>query len=261
MPDKKSQFDTQGFCYIENVVPPDRVAAIKESVERDVWAHNLLERPTGYVPGFLRFNHDLAPYMTARPILDLVESCFGPHARISMVSGIVNGAGIPRGLIHSDWPYNQKGAAHIPAPYPKAVLHIVTMWMLTDFTPENGGTIVVPGSHLRDCHPLEGGALDPAQPAPGETQLIGKAGTVAAFDARLWHAVAPNISGTDRVAVLVRYAPWWLNLDTLRPGTVDHHDIVEANEGKDSVVPPLSREVFDRLPQELKPLLRYQVTN
>ena len=52
---------------------------------------------------------------------------------------------------------------------------------------------------------------------------------------------------------------WWLNLDTLRPGTVDHHDIVEANDGKDSVVPALSREAFENLPETVKPLLRYSV--
>ena len=96
-------------------------------------------------------------------------------------------------------------------------------------------------------------------PWPGETQLTGKAGAVAALDARLWHAVAENRANADRVAVLVRYAPWWLNLDTLRPGTVDHHDIVEANDGKDSVVPALSREAFENLPETVKPLLRYSV--
>lgn len=256
----RQSFLNQGFCYLENVIPPGEVGRVCRGVERDVWAHNLLEKPTGYVPGFFRFNQDVAPYVASRPILNLVESFFGPHVRISMVSGIVNGVGIPRGLLHSDWPYNQKSAAHIPAPYPNALLHIVTMWMLTDFTPENGGTIVVPGSHLRECHPVEGGPADPAKPYPGETQLVGKAGTVGLFDARLWHAVAPNVSGADRVAVLVRYAPWWLNLDTLRPGTIDHQDIVAAHDGKDSVVPALSREAFERLPADVKPMLRYSVT-
>lgn len=251
---------TQGFCYVENVIPPERVGSVSESVERDVWANNLLKRPAGYVQGFFRFNQEVAPYVASRPILGLIESFFGPHVRISMVSGIVNGVGMPRGLLHSDWPYNQKGAAHIPAPYPNALLHLVTMWMLTDFTRENGGTIVVPGSHLRECHPVAGDAVDPAEPYPGETQLLGKAGTVGIFDARLWHAVAPNVSGADRVAVLVRYAPWWLNLDPLRPGTIDHQDIVAANNGKDSVVPALPREAFERLPAEVKPLLRYSVS-
>jgi hypothetical protein len=257
---KRQEFTAQGFCYLENVIPSDEVAAVRMSVERDVWVHNHLERPTGYVPGFLRFNHAVAPYLAAEPLLRLVESYFGPHVRISMLTGIVNGAGIPRGLLHSDWPYNQNSAAHIPAPYPDVVLHIVTMWMLSDFTRENGGTIVVPGSHKLPSHPRNGSGHDPAAPYPGETQLVGKAGTVALFDARLWHAVAPNVSGTDRVAILVRYAPWWLNLDTLRPGTVDHQDIVVANNGRDSVVPAIDRETFARLPEAVKPMLRYSVS-
>jgi len=136
--------------------------------------------------------------------LSFAESFFGAHVRISMVSGIVNGSGIPRGALHSDWPYNQKSAAHVLAPYPDALMHIVTMWMLSDFTPENGGTIVVPGSHKKPCHPLDDASMSPW---PGETQLTGKAGAVAAFDARLWHAVAENRTNADRVAVLVRYAP------------------------------------------------------
>src|SRR6266566_4508118 len=71
-----------------------------------------------------------------------------------MVSGIVNESGIPRGALHSDWPYNQKGAAHVLAPYPDALMHIVTMWMLTDFTPENGGTIVSAGEPQKAVSPL-----------------------------------------------------------------------------------------------------------
>lgn len=246
-----------GFCYIENVIPPSEVDAVRRSVERDVWAHNTLERPTGYVPGFLRYNQAAAPYAASRRMLDFVESLFGPHVRISMFTGIVNGRGIPRGAMHSDWPFNQRSAAHIPAPYPDTLIHIVTMWMLTDFTEENGGTIIVPGSHKRPCHPFDEESL---RPSAGEIQLTGKAGTVAAFDARLWHSVAENRSDRDRVAVLVRYAPWWLNLDTLRPGTIDHEDIVAANNGKDSVVPGLDRAVYDTLPESIKPLVRYSVS-
>jgi hypothetical protein len=252
---QRNDLITNGYCYLENVIPAGEVDRIRTSVERDVWAHNLLEWPTGYVPGFLRFNQDVAPYVSEEP-LAFVESFFGPHVRISMVTGIANGPGIARGPLHSDWPYNQKSAAHVPPPYPDAVMHLVSMWMLTDFTQENGGTIVVPGSHKQPCHPMDEESM---RPGPGETQLTGKAGTVAIFDARLWHAVAENRTMSDRVAVLVRYAPWWLNLDTLRPDTVDHGDIVERNHGKDSIVPPLSQEQFESLPDAAKRLLHYSV--
>jgi len=252
----RRDFLANGFCYLPGMIPENEVRTVKESVERSVWANNHLEPPTGYVPGFLRFNSDIAPYAAGPAITEFVTSFFGPYARISMLTGIVNGSGIPRGALHSDWPYNQRSAAHVLAPYPDAVMHIVTMWMLTDFTEDNGGTIIVPGSHKLPCHP---GLGEDLKPHPGEIQLTGKAGTVAAFDARLWHAVAENRSGTDRVAVLVRYAPWWLNLDTLRPGTDDHTRIVAANNGKDSVVPGISRAVYERLPAVIQPMVRHWV--
>jgi hypothetical protein len=250
---------TQGYCYLEDVIPPDEVAAVCESVERDVMAHSLLPPPSGYLPGFLRFNRSLAPYIASRRILDLVESRFGPHVRISMLTGMVNAPGIPRGDLHADWPYNQAGAARIPAPYPNCVMHIVTMWMLSDFTGEGGGTIIVPGSHLKSDHPRKDGPIQPLTPYPGEKQLTGRAGSVAVFDARLWHAVAPNLSDRPRIAAIVRYAPWWLNVNPLRPGTVDREEIVEAYGGKDSQVPSLARGIFDKLPPDVQKLVRYSV--
>lgn len=255
----QAQLNEQGYCCIEDVIPSDKIGAIRDRVASDVWANNQLAPPTGYVPGFLRFNQSLVPYLAHPRVLGFAESVFGPHVRISMLTGTVNAPGIQRGALHADWPYNQRSQAHIPAPYPDAVMHLITMWMLTDFTEEMGATIIVPGSHKKSDHPRQGGPIDPLKPVPGERRLLGKAGTVAALDARMWHAIAPNTSQRERVAVIVRYAPWWLNLDTLRPGTVDWEDIVDAFKGKDSVVPGLPVEVFEQLPGNVKPLLRYSV--
>ncbi|MCX6623989.1 MAG: phytanoyl-CoA dioxygenase family protein, partial [Acidobacteria bacterium] len=248
-----------GYCLLEGVIPESDVAGIREEVVRDVWEHSLLPRPQGYVPGFLRVNQSLAPYLGCGKVMDLVEALFGPHSRISMVTGAVNCPGIPRGALHADWPHNQASEAHIPAPYPDVTLHLLTMWMLTDFTVENGATIVVPGSHKHGDHPRENGGDDPLRPRPGERRLLGKAGSVGVCDTRLWHAIAENHTNEERVSVIVRYAPWWLNLDPLRPGTVDRRNIVEANNGRDSVVPGLPQEVFDRLPADVKPLVHYSV--
>jgi hypothetical protein len=30
-----------GFCYLEGVIPPDEVAAVRDSVERDVWTYRI----------------------------------------------------------------------------------------------------------------------------------------------------------------------------------------------------------------------------
>jgi hypothetical protein len=255
----KNEFLNQGYCFLESVIPPLELKAVCRSVHDDVMQNSQLPPPSGYVPGFLRFNQTLAPYAASEQVVSFIESLLGPHVRISMFSGMVNGPGIPRGELHADWPYNQGGAARIPAPYPDCLMHVGTMWMLSDFTDEGGGTIVVPGSHRRQDHPRKDGPIQPVIPYPGETRLVGKAGTVAVFDARLWHAVAPNVTGQPRVSAVVRYAPWWLNVNPLRPGTAERREIVEANHGQDSEVPPLPRAVFEKLAPAVRKLVSHAV--
>lgn len=72
-----------------------------------------------------------------------------------------------------------------------------SMWMLTDFTEENGPTRVVPGTHRCGKHPPEV-MKDPKEPHPEEIKLIGTAGTVAIFNSHLWHGATLNRSSADR---------------------------------------------------------------
>jgi ectoine hydroxylase-related dioxygenase (phytanoyl-CoA dioxygenase family) len=52
-----------------------------------------------------------------------------------------------------------------------------SIWLLDDFTADNGATPVIPGSHRLGVRPREA-MLDPAAAHPGEVQLIAPAGTV-----------------------------------------------------------------------------------
>ena len=244
-----------GLCVLQGIIPADKVGAIRESVAATIHQHTSLPLPQGYVTGFLRVNQSVAPYLAHPRIMALVDELFGKYARISSLTGVINGPGIPRGAMHADWPYNQQHQSKIRAPYPDLIANLVTMWMLSDFTRENGGTIVVPGSQRQHTSPHPGSHLDPMAVYEGETQLVGKAGDVAVFDARTWHAVAPNVTQEERVAVIVRYAPWWLNINPLRPGTRDRTFIVDQNNGTDAQVEFLPAAIYAELPAEVQPLL------
>lgn len=248
-----------GFCVVEQVIPPGEVAAVRKSVAASVREHSSLPMPQGYVTGFLRVNQAMAPYLAHRIIMEIVESLFGDHARISMLTGAINAPGIKRGWVHADWPYNQKNKSHVQAPYPDIVMNLVTMWMLSDYTIENGGTIVVPGSHRMNRSPGIDRDLDPHGCYEGEVQLQGGAGDVGVFDARTWHAIAPNTSDSERVGVIVRYAPWWINLDPLCPGTRDRKQIVEDQGGTDPRVEKLPDAIYECLPDAVKPLVYHMV--
>ncbi len=70
-----------------------------------------------------------------------------------------------------------------------------SIWLLDDFTPDNGPTRLVPGTHRSGKYPGDVVA-DPSAPHPDEVLLLAPAGTVAVFNSHVWHGGTPN--GSDR---------------------------------------------------------------
>ena len=63
------------------------------------------------------------------------------------------------------------------------------------------------------------------------------------------------------MALIVRYAPWWLNLNPTHVGTPEHDMMVVETGGKNYEMEPLRRDVYEGLPEEVKPLYRHFVAN
>lgn len=66
-----------------------------------------------------------------------------------------------------------------------------SVWMLTDFTEENGATRVIPGTHLIKVLPSDI-MKDPKASHPDEQIIYGKTGSVIIFNAYLWHGMTRN---------------------------------------------------------------------
>jgi hypothetical protein len=76
-----------------------------------------------------------------------------------------------------------------------------TVWMLDDFTEQNGALRVVPGSHRL-------GHLPPGPAHPSEVLVTGKAGTVVVMNAHLWHGGSANGTEFPRRAIHGFYCRW-----------------------------------------------------
>jgi ectoine hydroxylase-related dioxygenase (phytanoyl-CoA dioxygenase family) len=75
-----------------------------------------------------------------------------------------------------------------------------SIWLLDDFTADNGATRVVPGSHLSGKSP--GDVLsDTRDPHPAQVLLTAPAGTVVVFNSHLWHGGTVNRSPLPRRAM------------------------------------------------------------
>lgn len=78
------------------------------------------------------------------------------------------------------------------------------VWMLDDFTEDNGALRVVPGSHKSGQLPQE--ALeDPFAPHPDEVTVTGEAGSIVVMNAHLWHGGKANSTDQPRLAVHTFY--------------------------------------------------------
>ena len=252
-----------GFTIFEDVVPRDEVEAVCRSVYESAnrYCDSQVKADLGviHVSSFINQDQSYAPYLADRRILDVAEALFGAHVRVSFTSATVNEPGKKRDKWHADWPFNQLNAGHIPAPYADACIHLTSLWMFSPFTAENGGTLVVPGSHRVPTNPTADMGVDPTSPYPTEFLVTGEAGSVVMFDSRVWHSANANRSSEPRVSVVVRYAPWYLNLNVLRPDSEDRKRMVDESGGRENCLPAVPRGVYENLPDQVKPLFRHWV--
>jgi Phytanoyl-CoA dioxygenase (PhyH) len=109
----------------------------------------------------------------------------------SFAANIVSGGGVP-GPMHSDQHY-------VPASTPYAMVSNA-LWMLDDFTEQNGATNIVPASHRRMRTPAADEGRDEC------VQATGPAGVAFVFDGRLWHSIAANGTTAPRCGLLAYYA-------------------------------------------------------
>ena len=76
-----------------------------------------------------------------------------------------------------------------------------SVWMLDDFTPENGATRFVAGSHLWRRLPEPGFFHE----HPDQQLVLGKAGDVVVMNAHMWHGGTANRTSAPRRAMHVYY--------------------------------------------------------
>jgi len=127
---------------------------------------------------------DLAQHPVA---LELVRAMLGWPALLGNISANITGPGGGEMVLHADQIF-------VPTPWPTEPQGFNVAWCLDDFTEENGATRMVPGSH-RWHRP----------PEPGEAEietvpLEAPAGSIVAFESRVWHKTGHNATNDQRRA-------------------------------------------------------------
>ena len=117
----------------------------------------------------------------------LSESFFNSKCIINSFSGLDNLPNQPNfsAIVHRDLRFY---SGDVP-------IMLNCLLMVDDFTIENGGTYLLPYSHLKDEKPSDEEFFKNA------IQAVGKKGDMIIFNANVWHSSAPNITQDHRRAI------------------------------------------------------------
>ena len=212
-----AELEQDGYTIIPDVLSSAELEATREAMEEVLAAEEAVSRKFGlqtedlkhsfnvqgkhrHFYGFLLRNP--APLEVARAVLGADMFCHDMAIRNPLPTGKKDKKRLG-GNLHADWtdftvvPFT--GGKHFP-------MAVQSVWAISDFSVETGGTMIWPGSHLSNEVPPE----EPETLPPGEIILEAPAGSVAMWDSALWHTGGINHSDSPRYALISYMQRWWI---------------------------------------------------
>ena len=169
---------------------------------------------------------DLILHPVSRSMRDHHLGAGAGQSQIHVTAGLEVGPGARRQVLHRE----EDSFPFFPLPRPNLIL--ASMWAISDFRADNGGTLLVPGSHRWSADRTHFPSEVVAAEMPAGSLLFWLGGTL--------HGAGANTSTTWRQGVILTYSLGWLRQ--------------EENQCLD-VTPELAM----RLPAELQALVGYQM--
>ena len=195
----KAALETDGYCVVPGALPSERVDALGRALDRI--AAEEIANDTDYVYDdgsnqriwvLLNKGTLFEELVQDELALELVGHLLGPAFLLSNVNANITGPGGKPMFLHSDQDY-------VPGPFPPYALVCNIMWLIDDFTPENGATRIVPLSH-RKLHPPDYARRYDSVP------VTGARGSMIVMHGALWHQTGANTtSDRKRRGILTYY--------------------------------------------------------
>jgi ectoine hydroxylase-related dioxygenase (phytanoyl-CoA dioxygenase family) len=200
---ERRQLDELGFVVLDNCMGVDLLRQLRERIreiseaEGDRAGHEFrTEAHARRLANLVDKGEVFRRAIVLPPVVECVRHVLGPQVKLSSLnarSADPNGD-VPQPL-HVDMSALRDERGYWVCN---------TIWMLDDFTTDNGATRVIPGSHKWDRRPQE--VLDdPLAPHPEEVLVLGRAGSIAVMNAHAWHGGTANRTAAPRLAMHAFY--------------------------------------------------------
>jgi ectoine hydroxylase-related dioxygenase (phytanoyl-CoA dioxygenase family) len=196
--EEKRRLDEDGYVALPGILSPAQMDAIRTrlaellDVERENAGKEVhQEAGTARLANLVDKGDVFRVFFTHPRVLAGLAHVLRGDMKLSALNSRAALPGEGLQALHADW-----HSAVEPGDY--AVCN--SIWLLDDFTPENGPTRVVPGSHRTGKTPHEVMA-DPKAAHPDEKLVLAPAGTVVVFNSHTWHGGTLNRTSAPRRAV------------------------------------------------------------
>lgn len=203
---QKRQLSDRGYLVLEGLMPPSlldeircRVDELFEQEGRAAGAEFKQEPGSRRLANVVDKGEIFTSVILEPRVLECMAEVLGPKFKLSSLN--VRSANPHNGVsqpLHAD-------AGAIADAQGYWVCNSV--WLLDDFTAENGAIRMVPGSHQWRKLPQDA-LSDPSAPHPEEELLTGSAGTVVVMNAHMWHGGTANATAAHRRAMHAFYTRW-----------------------------------------------------
>jgi ectoine hydroxylase-related dioxygenase (phytanoyl-CoA dioxygenase family) len=203
MTSELEKLDRLGYVLVEDVLSADTLQSVRNRVEElyDLEGENagseFRKEPGARRLANLVDKGEIFQQLIATPrILELVGHVIGQQFKLSSFNArSANPRSAEAQPLHCD-------AAALPDKRGFWVCN--TIWLLDDFTPENGATRVIPGSQNWGMLPQQV-LSHPEEPHPDEILVLGRAGSVVVMNTHAWHGGTANRSFHHRRALHAFY--------------------------------------------------------
>lgn len=199
----KRELEDRGYVILEDFMSPALLDGLRVRVEelfaiegQNAGAEFRQEEGTRRLANLVDKGELFREIVAMPRILEQIEAVIGPDFKLSSLN-----ARSANPNSDSDQPLHADMGG-IPDEQGYWVCN--TIWLLDDFTPENGATRVVPGTHLLKKLPQQV-LPDIFAPHPNQELVLGKSGTVVVMNAHVWHGGTANHTNEPRRALHAFY--------------------------------------------------------
>lgn len=187
---QRHDLDRRGYLVLPDAVVAEDLDRLRSAFDRACEGEGIPLRGTRHPRRLLEAAPGFAQFLTDPRVLAAVVHVLGRPFRAG-AAGRDPLPGFGQQGLHADW---------LPRG-PSEPYYVVTiLGMIDDFTPDNGATRVIPGSHRLGGTPPKSFAT-PASRHPDQVVVTGAAGSVLVFNGHLWHGGTANTSRDHRRSV------------------------------------------------------------